>query len=314
MELKQLHYFLKVCDAPSLSEAAHGAGISQPALSRHVRLLEEELGVTLFNRHPRGMVLSEAGTRLRESASLLLKEADRIKADLAAEAAQPRGELSVGTPSSLRRALVTPAIAQMRASYPAVRFHISEGTSRSVRDSLVAGRIELALLSTLEDLESLNVTRLASEALFLIGPRKANLRIDVPIAVTDIAERPMILTARPNSLRLVVDRALARHDMEVEAAIEVETLQMALDLIDTTGSFSVFPYCAIEIALRENRITASPIDKLHISWAVATAKDRPLTAAAQLFIDRVVGECRRRVDAGEWRTAVLNLGPASAAI
>jgi LysR family transcriptional regulator, nitrogen assimilation regulatory protein len=306
MDLKQLQYFLKVCDAPSLSDAAYTAGISQPALSRHVRMLEEELGVILFDRHPRGMALSEAGERLRESAVALVREADRIKADFAAATDQPRGVLSVGTPSSLRRFLITPVIAKLSEAHPALSYRIHEGTSRGIRDSLVHGRAEIAVVSTLEDLDPFKAKRLVSEALFLIGPRKAQLQLDQPVPARELARLPMILTSRPNSLRMIVDQALARHAITSEAKIEVETLQMALDLIDTTGGYSVFPYCAIEIALRENRITASPIEKLHISWAIVSLKERRQSTAVRLFSSLVIDECRRRVTSGEWHTGVLN--------
>jgi LysR family transcriptional regulator, nitrogen assimilation regulatory protein len=306
MDLKQLEYFLKVCAATSLSDAAYSSGISQPALSRQIKLLEDELGVVLFERHSRGMVLSEAGLRLRPQAEALLREADRVRLDVASESTKPRGELRIGTPSSLRRFLVTPALVRFIEKYPDVRFHIHEGTSRSVRDTLMNGGIDLAILSSQEDLEPFRTRRVASETLFLIGPRKAHLSMDKPVSVTQLPSLPMVLTAPPNSLRTIVDRALQRLDLRVDAKIEVETLQMAMDLIDATGCFSVFPYCAIEIPLQENRITASPIEKLGISWTIATHRDRRETPAAKLFSDEMIEEARRKILSREWRTAVLN--------
>jgi LysR family transcriptional regulator, nitrogen assimilation regulatory protein len=306
MDFKQLEYFLKVCAAASLSDAAYSSGISQPALSRQIKLLEDELGVQLFERHSRGMVLSEAGLRLQPQAENLLRDAERIRTDLAAESATPRGELRIGTPGSLRRFLVTPALVRFMAKYPDVRFKIHEGTSRAVRDTLMNGGIDLAILSSQEDLEPFRTRRVASESLFLIGPRKVQLSMNKPVPVTVLAGLPLVLTARPNSLRVIVDRALQRHDLSVDAKIEVETLQMALDLIDTTGCYSIFPYCAIDIPLQENRITASPIEKLNISWTIATVRDRNETTAVKLFIDEMINESRRKIQNSEWHTAVLN--------
>lgn len=306
MDLKQLEYFLKVCVATSLSDAAYSCGISQPALSRQIKLLEDELGIVLFERHSRGMVLSEAGLRLRPQAEALLREAERVRQDVASESTKPRGELRIGTPSSLRRFLVTPALVHFIEKYPDVRFHIHEGTSRSVRDTLMAGGIDLAILSSQEDLEPFRTQRVASEALFLIGPRKAHLSLEKSVSVAQLPTLPMVLTAPPNSLRTIVDRALQRLDLKVDAKIEVETLQMAMDLIDTTGCYSVFPYCAIDIPLQENRITASPIEKLGISWTIATHRDRRETPAAKLFSNEMIEEARRKIQAREWRTAKLN--------
>lgn len=307
MDLKQLQYFLRICEATSLSEAAQFAGVSQPALSRQIKLLEEELGVVLFERHSRGIVLSEAGIHLRREATNLLKDAERIRSDLAAEAARPHGEVAIGTPSSLRQFLIAPAIAHYMESYPDVRFRIREGTSRSVRNGLVAGEMDVAVLSTLEDLDPLKTIRLSSESLFLIGPRRARLRMTEAVSIKRLVDLPLILTARPNSLRVIVDRALERRGLSVEARIEVETFQMALDLIDATGSYSVFPYCAIALPLQENRITAAPIERLSISWAIATVRERRESTATRLFTDQLISECRRKIRANEWHTAVLSV-------
>jgi hypothetical protein len=80
-----------------------------------------------------------------------------------------------------------------------------------------------------------------------------------------------------------VDRALARRGLSVEAKIEVETLQMALDLIDTTTCCSVFPFCAVDLPLQENRITAAPIKGLHISWAITTVRERRQSTGRKAF-------------------------------
>lgn len=307
MELKQLRYFLHICEASSLSEAAHYAGVSQPALSRQIRLLEEEIGLPLLIRHSRGIVLSEAGEQLRADAVNLLKEASRIQSGLAAAALLPRGELAIGAPSSLQRYLIAPSIAQFLTAYSDVRFRVQEGTSRAARDALVSGSTDLAVLSTLEDLEPLDAIRLATEPLFLIGPRRAKLRMEDPLAIEGIVNLPLILTARPNSLRLIVDRALARRSLAAEAKVEVESLQMALNLIDMTGCYSIFPFCAIDLPLRENRITAAPIKGLHISWAIATMRERRQSTATRLFIRQLIDECERKIKAGEWPMAVLNI-------
>lgn len=306
MDLRRLDYFLKVCAAESLSDAANSAGISQPALSRQIRLLEEELGVSLFERHSRGMNLNELGLRFLPRVEALLREAECLKTDVAAEAVRPRGQLRIGTASLLRRFLVTPSIVRFLSRYPDVGFKIHEGTSRTVRDSLLAGTVDLAILSSLENLDPFRTRRVASEALFLIGPRKGYLSMAKPTRVAAIAELPLVLTARPNSMRLIVDRALHRHNLVVEPKIEVETLQMALDLIDTTSGYSVFPYSAIDLPLRESRITASPIEKLNISWTIATARDKHESAAIRLFADEMIAESRRKIQDSKWLSAVSN--------
>jgi LysR family nitrogen assimilation transcriptional regulator len=309
MDLKRLEYFLLVCSTSSLTDAASLAEVSQPALSRQIKLLEDELGVSLFDRHSRGMVLSEAGMRLRPQAERLLRDAELIRSGLATETATPRGELRIGTVSCLRRFLVVPALVRFMTQYPNVHYRLVEGTSRSVRDLLMAGVIDLGILSSTEELESFNTKRVASESLFLIGPHESDLSTHKSTSVAAIAGLPLALTARPDGLRVIIDRAMARQNLSVAAKIEVETLQTAMDLIDIAKIYSIFPYCGIDRSLHDGKISASPIEKLHISWIVATVRGRYESRAAKLFVDGLIQESRRKIIGSEWHTAVSNSQP-----
>src|SRR5687767_12483832 len=96
MELRQLRTFLVVAETGSLSRAAGRLRIAQPALSRQIRMLEEEVGTELFQRHARGMALSEAGEVLIAHARGALRELDQAKSDLSALAGQVSGKVAIG--------------------------------------------------------------------------------------------------------------------------------------------------------------------------------------------------------------------------
>ena len=92
MELRQLDYFLAVAETLNVSRAATRVFVSQPALSRQIRLLEEELGVSLFERTARGMTLTDAGVLLRQRATSVVKDVASIKEDVGAQGAEAFGE------------------------------------------------------------------------------------------------------------------------------------------------------------------------------------------------------------------------------
>src|SRR5690349_5012181 len=101
MDLRRLRYFLSVAEAAGLSGAAAKANISQPALSRQMQILEAELGVRLFERLPRGIRLTDAGVRLQQRATALLRQADELRGELRATALEPVGDVVFAVPPSL---------------------------------------------------------------------------------------------------------------------------------------------------------------------------------------------------------------------
>lgn len=303
MDLRQLRYFVHVAHTRSLTAASAKAWITQSALSRQIKLLEEELGVELFERQARGVNLTEAGGVLLTRASMLLHLADEIKGAVTAVGEQPTGPLHIGAPPSLRQMLVAPVIAQYHAQYPKVRLAVHEGTSRSMRDALAAGDIDIALVSSLEALDPFEVHPLASELLCWVGPPDAKLNPDRPVDISRIAGRPLILTAYPNSLRLIVDRALAKRSLSVEPVMEADMVSMMFDLIRRGVGYTVLPYSAVHEPLMQRYVSACPIRGLRIKWVTAQSRERSSTAAVLRANEAFATVTDQQIAAGEWRTA-----------
>ena len=101
MDIRQLRTFVHVAELGSFSKAADRLHIAQPALSRQIRLLESELKAALFIRHGRGVRLTDAGTLFLDRASGILRQIEQARADVAAEAGDVSGEVSIGVPPSV---------------------------------------------------------------------------------------------------------------------------------------------------------------------------------------------------------------------
>ena len=127
MELRQLRYFLTVTEAGSLSKAASVVGIAQPALSRQIRALEDEIGVQLFYRHGRGIRVTEEGAQFHAAIGPLLQELEQIKSDLGDAARIPAGTITFGMPPSMSAAIGAEIVSQFFALYPQVRLHLEIG-------------------------------------------------------------------------------------------------------------------------------------------------------------------------------------------
>ena len=136
------------CASPSAaaSRAAEMLDVAQPTLSRQVRLLEQELGQHLLYRNGRGVEPTEAGLRFVEHARALLALAERAREDLRSLRETPAGKVSVGLPPRIARVLTPPLVQAFRREFPGASIAVAEGLSAQVREWLLAGRVDLALL------------------------------------------------------------------------------------------------------------------------------------------------------------------------
>ena len=116
MNLRQLQYFIEVSELESVTKAADRLHVAQPALSRHMRSLEHELGVPLFERDGRGIILTNAGLVFRDRIRAVLRDLDRAQLEVQALSRSPGGRIDFGMPFSISQAL-TRALVQRRCWY-----------------------------------------------------------------------------------------------------------------------------------------------------------------------------------------------------
>lgn len=306
MDLRQLKYFVHVARTGSLTGASSTAWVSQSALSRQMKLLEDELGVALFDRQARGVRLTEAGECLFARASVLLDEAEALKHVVGLTRREPSGLLRVGAPPSLGAMLIAPFAVRSRDQCPKVTLSLREGTSRGMRDALGNGEVDVAVCSDLEPLDAFEARQLLAESLFWVGPPQARLSLRTSVSVKTVGSRPLILTAYPNSLRLIVDRAMSKQGLQIAPAVEADTVGMMIELIRRGLGYTVLPYSAVHAMLSLNVVSASAVKGLSIRWMVAHSRERTRTLAIDLAMHLLGDVARERVRSGEWKTARLD--------
>jgi LysR family transcriptional regulator, nitrogen assimilation regulatory protein len=306
MDIRQLRYFLHAAKTQNLTHASGNAWVSQSALSRQIKLLESELGVTLFERQARGLRLTEAGQTLVTRAEILLLDVDELKRVVSSTQQAPAGTLRIGTPTSLSTLLMVPFFVEYHRQFPNVLLVHKHGTSRGMRDALAEGELDIAITSSQEALESFAAAPLLSEALCWVGPNNAKLNADKPVAAKRIVEHPLILTSYPNSLRVLVDRQLAKLNMRVQPFAEFDTAYMMLDLVNKGLGYTVLPLSGVYQATNAEFVSAAPIRGLHIDWVVAQSRERTETIASQRACQLLRNLCSAKVLAGEWPTAKIS--------
>ncbi len=303
MDLRQLGNFVGIAESGSLTRASSKVWRSQSALSRQLRELERDLGVDLFERQARGVQLTEAGRYVLERSRLLLKEAESLRASAAAMGSEPAGTLTVGAPPSLRATLVAGFAVSFLQRHPQVKLQLREGTSRGMRDALGRGDLDIAILSTLEPVDSFRRFPLLQEAVCLVGPPQARLRMDKPVPASALAKWPLILTPHPNSLRQIVDAALARQGVASAPIVEADMVAMMLDLVRRGLGYTVLASCAVREYLSTHYVSAAPLRGLSIQWVVCQSRERPETAAIMAAREALFAAAKAQMKAGQWPTA-----------
>lgn len=300
VDLQKIQYFLAVMEHRNLSNAAQSLRVSQPTLSRQMSALEHEFDAPLFVRHGRGVAPTEAANRLYEGFKGLERQLRSLKSDVGAASVEPSGEVAFGIPPSPRSLLAVPLIERFAKAYPRVTVRVSEETSSELRDEVAAGVLDLAVTNLHEPMRGVTAEPLGQEPMLLVGPAGAKFGKQREITIGQLADFPLILTTRPNSLRLSVETRLSRFGVRPTIRIEANTLPLMTDLVRAGLGYTVLPSCGVRSLLKAKEIVAKPIAGFNITWLIARAKSRSLTFAAERFCDMLRAIARQQIEKGIW--------------
>ena len=314
LNLRQLETFVKVAELGSFSKAALILNIAQPALSRHVRLLETELRENLLLRTGRGVVLTEAGKRLYEHSIGVLHLLARAREDLVASRGEPTGHIVIGLPPSIGRLLTLPLVEAFRRDLPKARLAIVEGFSTHITEWIATGRVDVGLVHNPEVQPAIETTPILQEALCLVsraaistgrrsrGAGKARGLEAVRLA--ELARFPLAVPERSHAIRRLLETQAALAGVKLQIALEVSSVQSILDLVRAGYGHAVLWRSAVsafgDVAAFDVRPVVDPVLTSTLCIAVSAHKPAtPLMKQAQ----RLLRELVQRHAEGPARTA-----------
>jgi LysR family nitrogen assimilation transcriptional regulator len=292
MDLKQLEYFVRVAELGSFTRASLALDIAQPALSRQVRLLEVELRQNLLIRNGRGVAATEAGKLMLEHARGILHQVERAREELGRVRGALAGRVALGLPPSLSKVLTVRLTREFRAHMPEASLSITEGLSTTMQESLITGRLDIALLYNAVPSAEVDASLLLEEDLFLVrrkeGKGKAKTQSE-PISLREVAKEPLVIPSRPNTLRMLVEVELANIGCHPQIALEIDGLAAILDLVADGAGCAVLPMNAVTTAPKPGSLIAHPIVKprLRSKLALAVSSRRPSTLTQQAMLELI---------------------------
>lgn len=260
MDFKQIRAFVQVAELGSFTRAAAVLQIAQPALSRQVRALEVDLRQTLFARNGRGVMLTEAGTRLLAHGRGILQQVERARQDLADPSGAVAGLLSIGLPPSLSRTLTVPLVGAFRARFPRATLTMVEGLSNYTLEWLEQGRIDCAVVYNATPSAAVDLQPVVDEQLFLVSSRSPGRRVALrPATLADVAAHELVIPSRPHAIRMRLETVLAQAGLKPRVDLEIESVPAILDLVHSQRLHAVLSRSALLASGHEADFVARPI-------------------------------------------------------
>lgn len=260
MDIRQIRAFLAIADTGSVTQAAERLHIVQPAVSRQLKLLEDDVGAPLFERDRRGMQLTEAGHILLERAQRALRELDAARLEIRPTPGLISGIVNLGILPSSCELITGPLVGALKEQYPHMRVSLSVGYTDHLLRWLESGEIDAALLYDPAPSPALEVTLLVEESLSLVGLAALGLNDDEPVTVQALGRSPLVLPSAPHRLRSLVEHACAVAGVQVNVAAETNALGVQKTLVAQGYGLSVMPRVAVQGEIERGLFSAARID------------------------------------------------------
>ena len=195
MEIRVLKYFLAVAQEENITKAAELLHMSQPPLSRQMHDLEEELGVKLFERTNKQVVLTNEGALFRQRAEEILELVEKTKKDVSPETEDICGEIYIGSGETEGIRTLARVIYRVREKYPAIRFHFYSGHAEDVSDRLDRGLLDFGICIEPANMSKYDLIKLPTTDRWGVLMRKDDpLAQKKTITPKDLLKRQIIAT------------------------------------------------------------------------------------------------------------------------
>ncbi|BCH35656.1 hypothetical protein MesoLjLc_75860 [Mesorhizobium sp. L-8-10] len=296
LDLELLQCFQRVAEFRNVTRAAFDLGISQPALTRLIRRLEDEVGTRLLTRAARGVTPTEAGQLLLSKAAPLLAQAHVVGEQLSQWRSALSGDVSLGMPSSLHHAVTLPLVQELRESEPGIRLSVMDGFDAMLHAQLRDGRTDIGVLihDTERLIEGVDQQPIANDPLMVMAPMNAFPDAGA-LTIDRLRHLELVLPGVSNSLRQHVDKLFRRRGAIPRIAMEVDSWRLAHDLVTHGNCVTIVPASGVR-GRDMDGIGCWPIAGASIFWARCVSRarrDSPVVREVCSRLDRLMHRIER---------------------
>lgn len=300
MNLRQLHYFVRVFEMENISRAAETLHVAQPAVSQQLALLENDLGVRLLTRGAKGVHPTQEGVLLYRHAQTILRHVDSTRSLLAKNDDHIAGTVSMGLPSSTARMISLPLMKLVKQECPGVVLEIVDIPSADLTKLVLQGRVDFSLSPDQQPIKGITTMPLMVEDLFLLTHFSSTLPLN-GVSIGSITDLPLILPSLPNQLRARVDHAFLSARLTYNLFAEASTSAILIPAVRENVAATILPYSAAQPEITGGLIACHSLDmKLSREIVLCFSDSLPLTPAVSKVIKLVKQLIKEVVAESRW--------------
>ncbi|WP_315836032.1 LysR family transcriptional regulator [Bradyrhizobium prioriisuperbiae] len=302
MDLRQLRTFRSVAELGSLSKASDRLRVAQPALSRHIKLLEHELRVELFTRNGRGMILTSAGQMLLDRTSGVVRQIEQVRDDLQSIKGTPSGNVVLGLVPTVSCVLSAGFARRIVERFPDISLRIVESYGGHLVEWLHRGEMDLAIIYGPSTDLHLSVQTLGRDDLVAVGPHGCGLAQRKQVDIGWLAAQKLVLPSNSHGLRVLIEKAAARKSLSLNVSVEADSFRVLTSFVEEGLGFTVLPQSAVRTEVAQGRLEIADIVKPTLSreLILAAPADRPPSIATASISSLIRKEIQSLADDGLW--------------
>lgn len=275
MEIRQLKAFLAIAEAKTFTAGARRVNVTQAAISMQIRQLEEEVGLQLFTRTPRRVILTEAGEYLLERARKILREHDSALAEIAEVAGAEMGRLRIGTASGTFAMHQLPGILQnLKHKYPNSTLTVASGTSQKLVDRMMHGEIDIAFVSLPVDNANITTESIFSDEIVAIAHPKHPLAREKFISAAALAGEDLILGEQGGNTRRMIDEFFSAANVKPNITMELSRQEAINLMVENNLGVGMAGAKSVAREIRDGKLISWLIEGAEIKWELGLARLR----------------------------------------
>jgi len=241
VDIRHLRYFLAIAEAGSFSRAADHLGVSQPSISQQMRDIEARLGVTLFQRHGKRILLTSAGLVFQEHARTLLRQFENFLQNVSNESEQLHGTLRLGVVPIIDTAFVPRLMGQFASEHPEVNVSVQEVSSTEIETALEEGRMDLGLGFVTRHSPNLRYEPLCNDDFALIVPEGHPWWKRNAINLSEIHQQRLAQLPDTFATRRMTDEICQAHQIRPRTIAEISAIETLLRSLEPLGAAALMP-------------------------------------------------------------------------
>lgn len=287
MNLQNLRVFLKVAELEHITRASEELGLSQPAVTKTIQSLENEVGLELVERQGRRIALTHAGRLLQGYARQLFSLEREMEEALAALRDLEGGEVTLAANTTAGVYLLPPIVARFRTRYPQVTLHISILNSQEIVDQTLNWNLDFGLVegdpSNLP--AGLTVEVFAYDELVLIASPTHRWSLLPHLKLQLLGEGELVLREEGSGIREVIEHALMQHGVQVRPLFTLTDNEAIKQMVISGVGVAIVPALSVRRELEKGDLVQLPLSGLELrpQLSMIQRADKQLSRAAQAF-------------------------------